>query len=125
MTTPVTRWVLARMWPFARAATLHRAALEASAAGDRRGAALLLARAARAYRKELRVEALARLRVHERMMHWRESCDEALAVEIERRLARLDLIESLDPPFRVMPAHEVMGAWRGDPSMMAGAPRAA
>jgi hypothetical protein len=118
MTSPVSRWLLARFGWFAHGATLHRAALSAAHAGEHAAAALLFERAGYAYRRELDVRALARLRVHEGIARLvgaapGEHAQAGLVAEIERRLARLDEIESLAPPFAPVPARELARVWRG------------
>jgi hypothetical protein len=106
-------WPLLRRSPLARAHDLHRAGLAALHARDFAGCARLFTRAAARYRRELDVEALARLRVHELIA--RCAADPHAAheeeLEVERRLARLERIEALTPPFALIPAHELMARW--------------
>jgi hypothetical protein len=118
MTSPVSRWLLARLGWFAHGATLHRGALAAAHSGEYAAATRLFELAGRAYRRDLDVRGLARLRVHEgvvRLGAGDPSGDEeaALVAELERRLERLDEIESVDPPFAPVPACELVRAWRG------------
>jgi hypothetical protein len=87
---------------------LHHAALHAARAGDPDAAEALFERAAERYRMDLEVEALARLRVHQLVTRARAAGDvgrEAeLLLESAQRLARLERIESFDPPFDLIPA---------------------
>ena len=111
MTSPVTRWLFARCGVFVRGATLHRAALAACHAGEHATAAALFERAARAYRRDLDVCALARLRIHEGIARLRAAggADAAtLAAEVEQLLGRLDEIESPEPPFAPVPARDLL-----------------
>jgi hypothetical protein len=109
-------WLLAarlpRLFP---GASLHRAALHATAAGASRTAEALFEGAAEHYRLDLEVEALARLRVHQLMARVRASADlrrdTVLCLEIEQRLTRLDRIESLEPPFALVPASRLLANW--------------
>jgi len=99
-------------------ATLHRHALTAVSAGRAEAAGPLFRAAAAAYRRELRVEQLARLRVHESLVRARasgvagEEADRLL--EIVRSLNRLDRLESLHPPFALRDAREVLSEWLSD-----------
>lgn len=120
------------VWSFALAfprlftgAALHRLALHALDGGDHAIALALFDRAAQVYRREVVVHALARLRVHELMA--RVLADDArgagsrgavtpeqrqaLVLETERRLAKLDRIESLEPPFELVDARELLAVW--------------
>lgn len=99
--------------PFASAPVLHRAGLAALHEGRPEACLQLLRRAARKYRRDLEVEALARLRVHELIAQHGPNGDPESALEIERRLARLERIESIEPPFGTVPAHALMAAWSG------------
>lgn len=87
---------------------LHHAALHASRSGAVAVAETLYESAAAQYRLDLEVEALARLRVHQLVTRARASGDvgrEAeLLLEAAQRLARLECIESFDPPFAMIPA---------------------
>jgi hypothetical protein len=71
--------------------------------------------AAVSYRRELSVEALARLRVHQLMARARATGDPAreaaLMLEIVRTLNKLDALESLDPPFERVDARRVLSEW--------------
>lgn len=116
MTSRISRWLLARAGFLARGATLHRAALAAAHAGETRDAETLFERAVRAYRRDLDVEALARLRIHQSMAALRGvplASDEASArgAEVDRRLARIDAIERPEPPFDSMPAVDLIASW--------------
>jgi hypothetical protein len=105
-------------------AAWHHRALTAVSRGDLAAARRLFAIAAERYRRELAVEPLARLRVHERMVRARDTghagSDEL--VEIVRLLNRLDRLESLEPPHALTDARTVLAAWiegtpiRGDGS---------
>jgi len=95
---------------------LHHAALEAVALGRWKLAAVRFEAAALRYRRDIEVEALARLRVHEQMAQVLAGADPAheaaLEVEIARRLCQLDRIESLAAPFDLVEARELLGTWR-------------
>jgi hypothetical protein len=107
-----------------RGSSLHRAALEAAHHGCYEKARELFEAAAQCYRRELAVEPLARLRVHELMTRVKacsapdrepESC-----IEVERRLYNLQRIESLEPPFELVNAHSLLASWlRHEPSFQA------
>jgi len=117
MTSRLSRWLLAHAGWFARGSTLHRAALAAAHAGHARQASVLLERAARAYRRDLEVAALARLRVHESILEARRTTPESNGdpesdADVDRRLARLSEIESLEPPFQCVPAVDLIASWR-------------
>jgi hypothetical protein len=92
---------------------LHRRGLAAFAQGDAGRAVRWFTAAAEAYRRELAVGALARLRVHELMARaGAHGVVEAEAlVEIVRRLNRLDRLERLRPPFELADARMVLGDW--------------
>jgi len=110
---PVLLTALARWFPAtASGEDLHRRALAASWAGDHTAARQWFAAAATRYRRDLHIEALARLRVHELMTAARGGDGPAPAlVEIVRRLNRLDRLESLAPPFALADAREVLAGW--------------
>lgn len=113
MTSPLSRWLLARFGILARASALHRAALAASHAGEHEAAAALFGRAVRAYRRDLDVRGLARLRVHEGLARLRvaPAADAAaIAAEVERGLGQLEEIESPEPPFAPVPAAALLAA---------------
>lgn len=99
-------------------ARLHRAALEAAATGRWADSRSFLAAAAEAYRREMAVEPLARLRVHELMLAVRRpgsDTREADAMqEIVRRINRLGTLESLDAPFEPTDARVVLAQWVGE-----------
>ncbi len=111
----VTR-VVSRLLPdLASGRALHRRALAAAAAGAHAEAEQWFEVAATQYRRELAVEALARLRVHQLMVRARVSghggIDPAAMLEIIRRLNRLDQLESLEAPFELDDARAVLAAW--------------
>ena len=95
--------------------TLHRRALAASVANAHVDAEQLFEAAAAAYRRELRVEPLARLRVHQAMTRARASRDPAAEAammrEIVRGLNRLDRLESFAAPHALTDAREVLAQW--------------
>jgi hypothetical protein len=93
---------------------LHRAGLDALASGCPGCADALFERAALAYRRELRVERLARVRVHQaiaRVRAGRAGAGEEGAVAIERALTVLPRIEALVPPFEEIDARRLLAAW--------------
>jgi len=105
--------VLAGLVPSAaRGAWLHRAALRALVGRRYAAAEALFEGAARCYRRELKVEPLARLRVHQLIARARAHPDQdregALTLEIERRLCRLHRIESLEPEFPLADARALL-----------------
>jgi hypothetical protein len=111
-------WAVAMVAPqWFRGADLHRAGLQAHAAGDPDLADRLFECAAARYRDDLAVPALARLRVHQMMVQAEGACardpDAAFefAPEIERRLLALDAIEDLVPPFPEVRADQLFGRW--------------
>ncbi len=92
---------------------LHRRGLAALAAGDPERAAHWLALGGEAYRRELAVAALARLRVHELMAASLAAgrVESPALVEIVRRSNRLDQLERLAPPHELADARAVLGEW--------------
>jgi hypothetical protein len=98
---------------------LHRAALHAAAAGSARRADALFERAADHFRMDLEVEALARVRVHQLITRARATRGRpragAVRLEAEKRLARLRRIESLVPPFELIPACRLLRSGVFDP----------
>ncbi len=96
-------------------AGLHRSALLAAHAGRHERAERLFEAAAGRYRRDLEVEPLARLRVHQmmaRVLAGRDpSSDAQRCLEVERRLVRLDRIESPHPPFTLVDARSVLASW--------------
>jgi len=110
--------VLVRLAPgFVPGGTLHRRALAATAAGRAVDAERLFEAAATAYRRELRIESLARLRVHQLMAQARagEPAQEAeRLLEIVRRLNKLDQLEPFAAPYELRDAREVLAAWLGE-----------
>jgi hypothetical protein len=95
---------------------LHRAGLHALAARDYEAAVRLFEGAARGYRRELRTEPLARVRVHQLMAR---ACAAGggvspFSLEVDRALARLGRIEAPTPPFELVPAHVLLATWLAD-----------
>jgi hypothetical protein len=86
--------------------------------GDHRLADLLFERAAARYREELAVEPLARLRAHQMISRVRslENPERAseLCLDAERMVARLNRIESLEPPFERVDARTLLANWMHD-----------
>jgi hypothetical protein len=118
MLLPLRFWALAVGFPtLLEGAALHRAALQAAAARSFTLADSLFEAAAGRYRHDLKVPALARLRVHQLMVRaeacFEEDRDAALeyAGEIERRLQALDTIEDLEPPFHEILARDLLSHW--------------
>lgn len=105
------------LWPsrLVPGEALHRRALAALALGRFVAAEELFEAAAADYRRELRVEPLARLRVHQRMARARALADPAreaeCMLEIVRVLNRLDRLEAMTPPFALVDAREVLARW--------------
>lgn len=95
---------------------LHLRALQSVHDGEYALAARLFDAAARCYRRDLEVAALARLRVHELMAQVRSGADASRDagwyLEIERRLCTLDEIETLEPPFARVDARELVASWQ-------------
>jgi len=108
-----SRWLPA----LASGQACHRRALTAAACGDRAAAERWFGHAIARYRRDLAVEPLARLRVHELMLGARPGGGEpatdaaGLMVEIVRRLNRLDRLETLDFPHELADARSVLAAW--------------
>ena len=111
-------------------ALLHRRALDVSVSGPPEEAERWFEAAAAAYRDELAIEALARLRVHQLMTRVRARPASSVAssemLEIVRRLNRLDHLERLEPPFELCDARRVLAEWiergegRAEPSARRG-----
>ena len=97
---------------------LHQWGLRAMHEHHWRHAGLLFEAAALRYRRELDVDAIARLRVHELMAQVLSGNQPAraaeLCVEVERRLSQLDRIESLEPPFALVEADSLLAGWLAD-----------
>lgn len=93
--------------------TLHRLGLASLHAGRWREADALFDRAAGGYRREIEVEALARLRAHQGIARLRakQVQDPQQVLEVERRLYRLRTIEQLEPPFALIDAGRLLAAW--------------
>jgi hypothetical protein len=109
-------WSLLMRFPLLFPGTaLHRAGLEAIAAGAFTAADALFEGAAGRYRSSLDVEPLARLRVHQLIARARargvRGREGALGLEVEQRLARLERIEALEPPFDLVPASRLLATW--------------
>ncbi|MBI1796890.1 MAG: hypothetical protein HY076_03040 [Candidatus Eisenbacteria bacterium] len=113
--TRIVCWIAGRVPGVVPGTLLHRAALRAMHAGAYPLADALFERAADRYRLDLEVERLARLRVHQSMARalatGDPTRDPAACLEIEQRLARLQSIESLEPPFDVLPASRLLATW--------------
>jgi hypothetical protein len=94
---------------------LHREALAALHARRFHAAEHLFESAAERYRRDLEVEALARLRVHQLMARVLAAGDGGTrmdsALEVERKLCLLETIESLEPPFDRIDAHTLLATW--------------
>jgi len=95
----------------------HHRALAAAARGDHAAAERWFGRAIARYRRNLAVEPLARLRVHELMIGVRPGGGEPVTeaggvmVEIVRRLNRLDRLETLEFPHGLADARSVLAGW--------------
>lgn len=100
-------------------ATLHRRALSLCAAGRPEAAGPLMEAAALAYRRELAVEALARLRVHQSMAQLRarggDPGESPMLFDIVQGVQRLSRLERLDPPHELDDARAVLAEWLGEP----------
>ncbi len=98
--------------------TLHRAGLHALAGGHPMHADRLFECAARSYRRDLDVERLARLRVHQSIARYRAggplAGGEEASLGIERALCRLGRIESLVSPFELVDARRLLAHWMSD-----------
>jgi hypothetical protein len=94
---------------------VHRLALSSAAAGRWDEAEWRFEAAASAYRSSLEVEALARLRVHQRMARARAAKDPVreaeMMLEIVRGLNRLDRLETFEAPHELCDAREVLSRW--------------
>jgi len=99
----------------------HRRGLTALAAGEPREAVAWFGAAVARYRRELAVESLARLRVHELMARARTLPDPAgestALIEIVRRLNRLDRLERLSAPHELADARVVLADWLEPPAV--------
>ncbi len=97
--------------------TLHRAGLRALADGSPAMADQLFERAALAYRSDLELERLARVRVHQRIARLQSADglppDADTLVEVQHMLGRVGRIESLEPPFELVDARELLARWPG------------
>ena len=97
-------------------AGLHRAALHEMTRGRFARAERLFESAAARYRAEVQVEPLARLRVHQLIARVRsgalgETQAGQAVLEVDRRLCRLDRIESLAAPFPFVEARTLLVSW--------------
>ena len=96
-------------------AALHRRALAELARESYDSAERWFEAAAEIYRRELHIEPLARLRVHQLMgrVHARGGAggETGELLEIVRRLNRLDRLERLEPPFEPCDARLVLAEW--------------
>lgn len=112
---PVFRVVCRVLPDHASGRALHRRALAAAAAGAHADAEQWFTAAVALYRRELAVEPLARLRVHQLMVRARAGAAAAgespAMLEIVRRLNRLDRLESLRAPFALTDARAVLAEW--------------
>lgn len=115
LSTSLARLFATRLPGLFTGAQLHRAGLAAFHGADYMVSDLLMEHAAERYREDLEMEALARLRTHQMILHVFAGRlrDSQSTLEVDRRLSRLDRIESLAPPFASIPAHELIARWRG------------
>jgi len=117
MLAPYVSDLAARYLPrLASGHAFHLRALAAAARGHKAAAERWFALAIVRYRRDLAIEPLARLRVHELMLGVRPGGGEPAAdpggmVEIVRRLNRLDQLEGLDSPHELADARSVLAAW--------------
>lgn len=115
----MTTWVARRLPAILPGGMLHRAGLAAMRRGRYALAESLFERAADRYRLDLEVQPLARLRVHQAIARIRAAgsrqLSSAACLEIEQRLARLEEIESLDPPYALVPASRLLASWIATP----------
>jgi len=113
--TRIVRWIAGRVPGVVPGALLHRAALRALHARAFALADALFERAADRYRLDLEVEPLARLRAHQAigraLASGNPARDPAVCLDIEQRLSRLERIESLEPPFDLVPASGLLATW--------------
>lgn len=104
-----------RKFQAALAGTLMTLVAGASSRGRHAEAEWRFEAAARGYRDVLDVEALARLRVQQRMVRARASGDPVreaeMMLEIVRGLNRLDRLESFAAPHELKDAREVLSEW--------------
>lgn len=107
-------WILiARVPGLASGAALHRAGLRALHHGRWEAAERLLDLAALRYGRELRVEPIARARVHQLIAraHRGGQLEADACLEVERRLYRLPKIERPEPPFDLTDARDLLATW--------------
>jgi hypothetical protein len=107
--------------------SLHLGGLRALAAGEDATADALFERAAARYRAELKTEALARVRAHQLMARARAAGGRMspMSLEVDRALARLERIESPEPPFELVSAHVLLAKWLNESEVEAFEPRRA
>jgi hypothetical protein len=112
--TSIAPWVATHLPALFSGTQLHHAALIAFHRADYTVCDQLLERAAERYREDLAMEALARLRTHQMILHVHAGRlrDTQATLEVDRRLSRLERIETLCPPFASVPAHQLIGHWR-------------
>ena len=105
--------LIARVPGLAPGAALHRAGLQALHDGRWDAAEHLLDLAAQQYGRELRVEPIARARVHQWIARARRGgqVEVEACLEVERRLYRLPRIERPEPPFELTDACELLASW--------------
>src|SRR5438046_6541184 len=104
--------VAARLLPeLASGRALHRRALAAHATGADAEAERWFEAAAARYRRELAVEPLARLRVHQLMVRAVHAGEGTAMIEIVRRLNRLDQLETFHAPFELADARTALAQW--------------
>jgi len=111
-----TLWPLALRTPWMFTGhSLHRAGLCALTEGAPRAAEDLFEHAALRYREDLRTEALARVRVHQRMARALAAGSsgegEQLRLDVEHALGQLERIESPVAPFDLVDAHTLLATW--------------
>lgn len=99
-------------------AMLHRRALSLCAEGRWAAAESLIEAAAEAYRRELEVEALARLRVHQAMASLRarggDPGESPMLFEVVHGVQRLARLERLERPHELVDARTVLAEWLGE-----------
>jgi hypothetical protein len=121
--SPVLRRVAVTLPRLFTGPVLHRGALLAAWSGSFPEAERLFEAAARCYRARIDLVPLARLRAHQAMVRARGASargDGAAALEVERRLGRLETIEAPWPPFELVSAASLLGSWDARPGVAAG-----
>ena len=113
--TPALLPLLGPLARFIPGVVLHQRALRYAAASRPEHALACLEAALFAYRRELAIEPIARLRVHELMLRARaggiHAGESPEILEIVQRLNRLDRLESLNAPHDLRDAREVLAEW--------------